>query len=334
MPASAFFLARSSEEWLAHFPSASRTVLTIGNFDGVHLGHQKIVEGVVGRARREGQIATALTFWPHPLSVVRPEIVPSLIETLPQRLAHLQSLGLDAVFVLPFDHSVASLAPQDFVRRILVDTLHTSTICVGENFRFGHRQSGNVATLRELGRSLAFEVECVPPVIRRGVIVSSSAIRTAVSNGHVTQAARLLRRPFSLTGEIRPGTGTGRRLVFPTLNLSTKQELLPARGVYATETLVHKSVYRSATNVGVRPTFDGTKLAIESHLFDFSEEITSGSMEVRFWHRLRDERKFSGPDALRDQIQQDLAQAKSFFARLDAARRLCKSGTAGPDFPE
>lgn len=322
-----FFVARSAEEWLRRFPAGPQTVLTIGNFDGVHLGHQKIIEGVVGRARREGQTATALTFWPHPLRVVRSEIAPPLIETLPQRLAHLQSLGLDAAFVLPFDHSVAALAPADFARRILVNTLHASAIRVGESFRFGHSQSGNAATLRDLGRSLGFEVECVPPVIFRGVIVSSSAIRAAVSNGHVTQAARLLRRPFSLTGEIRPGTGTGRRFVFPTLNLSTEQELLPARGVYATETVVRESVYRSATNIGVRPTFDGTSLAIESHLFDFSEEITSGPMEIRFWRRLRDESKFSNAEALRAQIQKDLSQAKAFFSRLDAARRIGKHGS-------
>lgn len=323
MRTSAFFVARSPEEWLAHFPAASRSILTIGNFDGMHVGHQEIIRGVVERARRKKHIAAALTFWPHPLRVVRPEIAPSLIETLPQRLAHLQSLGLDAVFILQFNHSVASLAPEDFVHRILVDTLHVSAVRVGENFRFGHRQSGNVQTLQELARNLNFEVDCVPPVIFRGVIVSSSAIRAAISNGHLMQAARLLCRPFALAGEIRPGTGTGRRFVFPTLNLSAEQELLPPRGVYATETLVQGRVYRSATNIGTRPTFDGTKLAIESHLLEFAEEITSGKMEVRFWYRLRDEKKFSGPEALRTQIQQDLTRTRAFFSRLDAARRLC-----------
>lgn len=321
-PSAQFLVARSSEEWAAHFPADKRAVVTIGNFDGVHLGHRKIIRGVVERARRDGHISAALTFWPHPLRIVRPEIAPPLIETLQQRVAQLQSLGLDAVFILPFDHSVASLAPEDFVRRILAYTLHASVVCVGENFRFGHRQSGNVQTLREWGRSLRFEVDCVPPVIFRGVIVSSSAIRAAISNGHLIQAARLLCRPFSLAGEIRSGTGTGRRLVFPTLNLSTEQELLPARGVYATETAVNGLTYRSATNVGMRPTFDGTKLAIESHLFDFSEELTSGPMEVRFWRRLRDEKKFSGPEALREQIQQDIAQTRSFFSRLDTARHV------------
>ncbi|HEV2421000.1 MAG TPA: bifunctional riboflavin kinase/FAD synthetase [Candidatus Acidoferrales bacterium] len=321
-----FTVVQSPDEWSAKFRANSRAVLTIGNFDGVHLGHQQIIKSVIERARREGHIAAALTFWPHPLRVVRPEIAPPLIDTLPQRLARLESLGLDTVFVLPFDHSVASLSPGDFVRRILVETMHASVVCVGENFRFGHRQTGNVPILRELGRTLGhglnFDVECIPPVILRGVIVSSSAIRAAVSNGHLPQAARLLGGPFPLAGEIRIGTGTGRRFVFPTLNLSTEQELLPARGVYATEAVVLGRSYRSATNVGIRPTFDGSKLAIESHLFDFSEEVTSGQMEVRFWLRLRDEKRFSGPEALRAQIEQDIARTRAFFSRLDASRRL------------
>jgi riboflavin kinase / FMN adenylyltransferase len=323
-----FVVVRSPEKWTAEIGAGTRTVLTIGNFDGVHLGHQLIIKCVVERARREKSIAAALTFWPHPLRIVRPEIAPPLIETLPQRLAHLNELGLDAVLVLPFDHNVASLAPEDFVRRILAGTLHASAVFVGETFRFGHRQAGNVPLLSKLGATLGFAVECVSPVIMRGVIVSSSAIRAAISNGHMMQAARLLRRPFGLAGEICAGTGTGRRFVFPTLNLSSEQELLPARGVYATETIVRGRTYRSATNVGTRPTFDGSKLAIESHLFDFSEEVTSSEMEVRFWRRLRDERKFSGPEALREQIQQDITRARSFFARLDAARRICRNAPA------
>lgn len=327
MPAP-FFVAHSPQEWSAHFGLQTRAVLTIGNFDGVHRGHQQIITGVVERARRERAVAAALTFWPHPLRIVRPEIAPPLIETLPQRLAHLQSFGLDAVLVLPFDHSVASLAPEDFVRRILIDVLRVRAVRVGENFRFGHRQAGTVQMLSNLGHEFGpesnFDVECVSPVIIRGVIVSSSAIRAAIAGGHMMQAARLLARPFSLVGEIRSGTGTGRRFVFPTLNLSAAQELLPSHGVYATETLVRGCTHRSATNIGVRPTFDGSKLAVETHLFDFSEEITSGEMEIRFWRHLRDEKKFSGPEALRTQIQQDIARARSFFSLLDAARRLCK----------
>lgn len=316
----------SLDEWLERFGRPVRTVLTIGNFDGVHLGHRKILTSVVQRARATNHLATAITFSPHPLSVLRPGAAPPLLETLEQRLRHFDELGLDAALVLHFDHGLASLSPENFARRILCDTLRANCVLVGENFRFGHKQAGDVAMLRELGTSLGFEVQCIPRVNCRGTIVSSSAVRQAVVAGDVGRAVRLLGRPFALAGDIRTGTGTGHRILFPTLNLSTSQEVLPAHGVYATETVVEGRSYRSATNVGVRPTFDGTHLTVESHLFDFSRRITSGAMEVRFWHRLRAERKFSGPDALREQIQRDIVRAQSFFARLDSARRLLRTG--------
>ncbi|HKV28591.1 MAG TPA: bifunctional riboflavin kinase/FAD synthetase [Candidatus Acidoferrales bacterium] len=325
-----FVALHSPEEWGSRFDTNSRAVLSIGNFDGVHLGHQKILRGVVERARRTGTLAAAITFSPHPVSILRPGLAPAQLETLEQRLARFEALGLDAALVLHFNLAIAALSPEQFVRRVLIDSLRTSVVLVGENFRFGHRQSGDVRTLIELGRQLDFAIECIPPVVIRGTIVSSSAIRAAVRAGRMAQAARFLDRPFSLAGEIRPGTGTGRRFVFTTLNLATKQECLPAHGVYATETLLGGRIYRSATNVGVRPTFDGTHLTIESHLLDFSEEITSGPLEVRFWHRLREEQKFSGSDVLRAQIQRDLASVRSFFARLDSARLNAAERTSRP----
>jgi len=319
----AFTVAHSPEEWARHF-GGSRTVLTIGNFDGVHCGHQKIFERVIDRARREHCIAVALTFSPHPARVLRPEAAPPMIETFAQRFERMRALGLDAVYVLQFDAAVASMSPQKFVERILARTLHAKAVLVGENFRFGHRQAGDTRLLGELGRAGDLEVECVPYLKIRGIPVSSSAVRASITAGQMERAARLLGRPFALAGEIRTGTGTGRRFVFPTLNLATEQELLPARGVYATEAILKGKCYRAATNVGVRPTFDGTGLSIESHLFDFSDEIPSGPLEVRFWHRLREEQKFAGPEALREQIQRDLAATRSFFSRLDAARRIAK----------
>jgi riboflavin kinase / FMN adenylyltransferase len=318
----ALAVLHSLDEWIERFGLSVRTVLTIGNFDGVHLGHQKILTSVVERARATNHLAMAITFSPHPLAVVRPEAAPPLLETLEQRLRHLENLGLDAALILHFDMGLAALSPENFVRRILCDTLRANSVLIGEEFRFGHKQAGDVALLRELGRSLGFEVQCIPRVNVRGTVVSSTAVRNAVVAGDVSRAVRLLGRPFALQGEIRAGTGTGHRVLFPTLNLSTGQEVLPAHGVYATETVVGGKCYRSATNVGVRPTFDGTHLTIESHLFDFSQHVTSGAMEVRFWHRLRAERKFSGPEELRKQIQRDIARTRSFFARLDAARRF------------
>lgn len=314
-------ILRSPQEWIARFGCDARTVVTIGNFDGVHLGHQKILRSIVERARRTNSLAVAITFDPHPFRVVRPDAAPPMIETIEQRLAHIDALGLDAVLVLRFDRALASSSPEDFVQRILGDCLHACAALVGENFRFGHRQAGDVNLLRKLGAAMGFDIECITPIVVRRMVVSSTAVRSTVAAGRVTWAARLLGRPFALAGEIKPGTGTGRRFVFPTLNLSTSQELLPARGVYATEAIVEGQIYRAATNVGMRPTFDGTKLTIESHLFDFSKEITSGPLEIRFWRRLRDEQKFSGPEALREQIQCDILRARAFFTRLDAARQ-------------
>jgi riboflavin kinase / FMN adenylyltransferase len=302
----------------------ARSAVTIGNFDGLHLGHQKILETVNRWAalkeslckKPEQLISTVLTFYPHPAKVLRPAEAPLLLSTLSQRLAGFEHAGMNAAFVLKFDEQLAKVSAEDFARTYLVDTLRARAVFVGANFRFGHKQAGDVKLLEDLGRRWDFEVQVVPPVIQDGIIVSSTAVRCAVREGRMEDASRLLGRPFALAGEIKTGTGQGRKLVVPTLNLATEQECLPKNGVYATETVLEGKKYRSATNIGVRPTFDGQCLAIESHLFDFSETLTSGAMEVRFWKRLRDEKKFSGPEALRDQVLRDIGEAQAYFASL------------------
>jgi riboflavin kinase/FMN adenylyltransferase len=305
------------------------TVATIGNFDGVHLGHQKILRDVVARAaaaaggdnaREVGEapkqlLPAVLTFYPHPARVLRPQQAPSLLETLPQRLADFAALGISAALVLQFDAVLAQASAEDFVQEYLVNAMRARAVLVGASFRFGHKQLGDVELLRELGRRWGFEVVIVTPVIDGGDVVSSTAIREAVRGGRVEDARRMLGRPFALAGEIRTGTGQGRKLVVPTLNLATEQETLPKTGVYVTETVLPGGTYRSVTNVGVRPTFDGTRLAIESHLFDFAEALTAGAMKVRFLQRLREEQKFSGPEALREQVLRDMERAKSIFAQ-------------------
>jgi riboflavin kinase / FMN adenylyltransferase len=313
------------EEWKRHFGDLNvRAAVTIGNFDGLHLGHQKILQ-TVNRwvASKENLcnkpqqlISTVLTFYPHPAKVLRPAEAPLLLSTLSQRLAGFEDAGMNAALVLKFDEQLAKVSAEDFARTYLVDTLRARAVFVGENFRFGHRQAGDVKLLEELGRRWDFEVQVVPPVVRDGIVVSSTAVRCAVREGRVEDAARLLGRPFALAGEIKTGTGQGRKLVVPTLNLATEQECLPKNGVYATESVVGGKKYRSATNIGVRPTFDGQRLAIESNLFDFSETLMSGAMEVRFSKRLRDEKKFSGPEALRDQVLRDISEAQAYFASL------------------
>jgi len=316
-PSTPFAAFYSPDEWIARLGDARpRTTVTIGNFDGVHLGHQRIIRGVIDRARDTATQSMVLTFFPHPARILRPEQAPPLLMTLAQRLDSFRESGLEAALVLRFDADLAKVTAEDFVREFLVDTLRARSVMVGSNFRFGHKQAGDVKLLEELSRRWDFEVQVVPPVIQDGIVVSSTAVRCAVREGRMEDASHLLGRPFALAGEIRTGTGQGRKLVVPTLNLATEQECLPKNGVYATETVVGGKTYRSATNIGVRPTFDGQRLAIESHLFDFSENLTSGAIEVRFWKRLRDERKFSGPEALRDQVLRDIIEAQTYFASL------------------
>jgi riboflavin kinase / FMN adenylyltransferase len=305
---------RSAAEWSARFGAPRRpAAITIGNFDGCHLGHQKILRDVAERARRANALSAVLTFFPHPARVLRPAEAPALLETLDQRLAAMDSCGIDAALVMPFDRALASMSAEDFVRRILVDTMAAQAVLVGGNFRFGHGGAGDVKLLVELGKQWTYAAEVVPPVSENGVAISSTAIRAAIREGRVEDARRMLGRPYALAGEIRTGTGQGRKLVVPTLNLATEQEVLPNNGVYASEAIVAGKTYRAATNVGVRPTFDATRITIESYLFEFDEMLTSGSLEVRFWRRLREERKFSGPAELKEQVLKDIERAKEFF---------------------
>jgi len=308
-----FMVFDSPEAWPAKFGADGRTVLTVGNFDGLHLGHQKILTAVAARARATAQRSVVVTFNPHPLRVLRPAQAPQMIQTLGQRLTGFERLGLDAAVVLHFDRELSLVSAEDFVQRILMDCLHAGTILVGANFRFGHRGAGDVRMLSDSGKLLGFDVEIVPPVQVGGQVVSSTGVRGAITSGNVAEALALLGRAFSLTGEIRPGAGRGRTILFPTLNLVPEQELLPKLGVYATETVIGESIYQSVTNVGTRPTFDGVGVTVESHLFGFDRPLSGGAIEVRFHTRIRDERKFSGPEELRAQITLDIAAAQEYF---------------------
>jgi riboflavin kinase/FMN adenylyltransferase len=267
-------------------------------------------------------VATALTFEPPPLKVLRPDLAPLRISTNQQRMEWFGAIGMEAAVVLPFTMELAQCAPDDFVDEILVEQLQVRAVVVGDNFRFGHRQAGDVKFLRELGMKDGFEVIVHTPVIIDGQVVSSTLIRKQISEGDVTRAARLLGRPFALTGEVVSGTGTGRKFTFPTLNLKPDQELLPAKGVYITRTVLEgeTSSHRSVTNVGMRPTFNGTGLTVETHLLDYSGNFAPKSIEVRFWKKLRDEKKFSGPEELRAQIAKDITRANQFFTRLKRRR--------------
>jgi riboflavin kinase/FMN adenylyltransferase len=322
----------SPAQWAAHYvPSGRGSILAIGNFDGIHLGHQAILRAAVQRAAKTKDVPTALTFDPSPRKILRPESAPPRVSTNQQRMDWFGIVGLEAAVVLPFTLDLARLSPEEFVEQILVRGLHVRAVLVGENFRFGHKQAGDVALLRQLGARYGFAVEIIPPVAFDREVVSSTAIRREIAAGNVTHAARLLGRPFALTGEIVSGTGTGRRFTFPTLNLKPEQELLPAGGVYVTRTLLEGETKsrRSVTNVGMRPTFNGASLSVETHLLDFSGEVTTKRMEVRFWKRLRDEKKFASPEELRSQIARDSASANKFFTRLRRFRSIRQPTTAG-----
>ena len=315
----------SAEAWASRFGKCGHTsVLAIGSFDGIHLGHQAILRSVAARARALGAVPTALTFDPSPRKVLRPETASPQISTITQRMAGFCALGLEAAVVLPFTLELSRLAPDEFVEQILLRNLRIRALFVGENFHFGHKQAGDVHLLRKLGAENGFEVVVLPPVICRGEVVSSTLIRKEISGGDVTRAARLLGRQFVLTGEVISGTGAGQRFTFPTLNLSAEQELLPRRGVYVTRTALDgdQRSRRSVTNVGTRPTFNGSALTVETHLLETQLTSPPRRIELRFWERLRDERKFSGPEELRAQIARDISSANRFFSRLRRFRSI------------
>ncbi len=303
------------------FPTGRELIYaTIGNFDGVHLGHQAILASVISAAKKRSAPSLLISFDPHPLAVVAPSRGPKLLQSRRQKLETLETTGLDGILLLPFDRELAALTGEEFFGNYLEARLRFATIHVGSNFRFGHARGGDIRLLQTIGAALSFSVVAVPPVTVNGETVSSSAIRMAIEDGDVTRARSFLGRPFTVTGEVVRGEGRGRVLEFPTANVAVDNETIPRRGVYVTETVAIGSRFPSITNVGVRPTFGGTTLSVETHLIDFDEDLYGERIEVRFLERLRDEVKFAGPTELADQLARDLAAATSYFSGLTLAR--------------
>lgn len=296
------------------------TFATIGNFDGVHLGHQAILASVIRAARARSAPSLLITFDPHPLAVVAPSRGPKLLQTRRQRLETLEATGLDGTLLLPFDRELAALTGEEFFGAYLAERLRFAAVHVGGNFRFGRARGGDVELLKTIGARLGFSVAVVPPVVVDGEPASSSSIRTAVEQGDVGKARSMLGRPFEVTGEVVRGEGRGRTIGFPTANVAVDNESIPARGVYVTETLAFASRYPSITNIGLRPTFGGTTLSVETHLIDADEDLYGERVDVRFFARLRDEQKFAGPDELADQLARDRAAATSYFSGLTLTR--------------
>jgi riboflavin kinase/FMN adenylyltransferase len=309
---------RSLAEVPADFgPSA----LTIGNFDGVHFGHRRILRRLKAMADEKGWKPSVLTFDPHPTRVVAPQRTPLLMTSPDRRAQLMQQEGIAQVLILPFTRELASLEPADFVRQLLVERLGARAVLVGDNFRFGHRQAGNVQVLVGLGRELGFETEVVSSVKCRGRMASSSGIREWLRAGKVSLAARMLERPYALEGEVVGGRGVGSRQTVPTLNLATAAELIPANGVYVTRTLELDTAreWNSITNIGYRPTFGASdELSIETFLLNPLEGGAPQRIRVEFLWRLRAERKFPTPEALKTQILKDVHRAQSYFRRAKA----------------
>jgi len=298
---------------------SGEVVASIGNYDGVHVGHQSILEGVVGSARARGLRSMLITFDPHPVAVLAPQRRLQRLQTRGQKLECLERTGLTDLLILEFDESLAALDGDAFFERLVGENLGLVAVHVGENFRFGRGRSGNLDMLRSIGDKRGFEVHGVPTVEVDGRPVSSSAIRAALNEGDVEIARRMLGRPFELTGEVVRGDGRGRELGCPTANVEAENEIVPARGVYLTETIALASRLPSITNVGNRPTFGGEALTVETHLLDFNDDLYDEQVDVHFLSRMRDEVPFENTAALVEQLARDRAAAEAFFAeqRLD-----------------
>ena len=306
-----------------HFPSSRRSSVTIGNFDGLHLGHRRILEDLVRTAVASSTASVVMTFSPHPLQILHPGKAPKLIIPTEDKLAQIESLGIDYLLLMKFDEALSRLGGEEFIREILMGSLRVQHIFVGHNFAFGYKRSGNVALLEALGREYGYSVHVIPPVAVRGSRVSSTGIRELIRSGRISQANRLLGRYYSLQGRVVSGHGLGRTVLFPTLNLDAQNEILPGNGVYATLALFEGRSHAAVTNVGTRPTVSGTSLSVETHLLEHTPEAPPSNLELQFLHRLRDEQKFPSVDELKKQIANDIQRAKRFFGLLKKLRQRC-----------
>lgn len=300
------------------------SVVTVGNFDGVHCGHRMVIASVIARARELGTRSAVVTFDPHPAHVLHSGPRLPLITPLPEKLALLAATGLDLALVLPFDNTLRHWTAREFAQRAMHDALHAAEVHEGETFRFGHNAQAGVNDLSQLGQDLGFTVRAYEPFLQRGSAVSSSRIRSLLAAGSVDQARNLLGRPFSIRSTPATGRGYGTRYAVPTINLAPYPELLPANGVYITTLRIGSGsdarLFRGVTNAGNRPTFGADSFAVESHLLNFipTDLTESTPLELTFLKRLRGEQRFPTPEALRAQIGLDVHRAQRYFALCDA----------------
>lgn len=289
------------------------TAVAIGNFDGLHLGHQRILRILVDKARETGLVSLVLTFSPHPERVLEGGRI-GMIQTLEQRLAGIRAAGVHAVILASFDRAFAGLTAAEFAGRILASILRARLVVVGENFRFGKRRQGDINDLTRLGQELGFAVQPVPPVFRNGEVISSSLIRGLLNEGQIPSANAFLGRPYEIVGRVIRGCGRGQKLGFPTANVQTFNEILPM-GVYFTYAKIMGRSHPSLTNIGHQPTFGGGHLRVEAHIFDFDGALYRRRISLHFLRKLREEKRFTDPEGLVSQLQKDILAARTFFRR-------------------
>ena len=302
---------------------ARPTVLTLGVFDGLHLGHQLIVRTVVERARAVKSVPTVITFDPHPRAVRHPESAPPLLQTLDQKIEALGVLGVEQAIVIHFTRAFSQIRAEDFLRDVVEERLHAKEVYLGRGFAFGHDREGNIKLLRKVSKRLGFFADEVPEVRLRGQRISSSRIRQLLSEGRVNLARRMLGRPYGVEGRVIHGDARGHSLGFPTANLRAQNRVIPRAGVYVTATLIEGAWRRSLTNVGTRPTFNvAAEPSVETFVMNWSGDLYGDVVRVRFLYRLRDERKFAGLEDLKKQIERDIDHADEYFSRSGVRRML------------
>ncbi|HYN24384.1 MAG TPA: bifunctional riboflavin kinase/FAD synthetase [Pyrinomonadaceae bacterium] len=299
------------------------TVLTLGVFDGLHLGHQLIMRTVVERSRAVGAVPTAITFDPHPRAVLHPQTSPPLLQTLDQKVEGFGVLGIEQTIVVRFTEEFSKIPAEDFLQDVVMDRLHAREVYLGRGFAFGHNREGNIELLRQVSKELGFVAGEVPEVGLGNQRVSSSKIRALLTHGKVNLARRMLGRPYGVEGRVERGNQRGHLLGFPTANLRPQNRVIPAHGVYVTGTLIEGQWRRSVTNVGTRPTFEsGSEPSVETFVMNWTGDLYGDVIRVRFLYRLRTEQKFESLEALKAQITKDVDRAQNYFERAGARHML------------
>jgi riboflavin kinase/FMN adenylyltransferase len=295
--------------------SFPKPVLALGNFDGVHLGHQAIFRQAVARAHALGGTSMVFTFDPHPLHVLAPDKAPLLLTTFAQKMRLIAALGIDIGIRVVFNETFARQQPIEFIREVLCQSIGAQELIVGYDFRFGHRRAGTTALLQEQASIYGYQVAVVPPITRDDIVVSSSNIRRLLQEGQVEPVARLLGRPYSIDGQVVEGYRRGATLGFPTANVRVVNDIVPRTGVYAVRMIWAERPYPGVANVGYNPTFGNQVLSVEAHLFDFSAELYGETVSIEFIARIRDERRFASVEDLAAQIADDSQQARTIHAQ-------------------